>query len=133
MVGVVTAQKNGHLAESAVLSSCRHDAHSYGHRNNGRQYCGGGDFDDDLGRGHCYARDPVVVGHPGLRSRDCGPCVHLVHVPHCIRRPCYAFGSGLRSGHAVERQVETEDGYPRKEESVNLWARGPYVKDGRKP
>jgi hypothetical protein len=29
--------------------------------------------------------------------------------------------------------VETEDEYARREESVNLWARGPYVKDERKP
>jgi hypothetical protein len=29
--------------------------------------------------------------------------------------------------------VETEDEYPGREKSVNLWARGPYVKDERKP
>ena len=113
---------NDHLAESAVLSNCCHDSHSYGHRI-GRHCCDGG-YDDDFGRDH------VVVRHLG---RDCGRCAHLVHVRHCILRPCYAFGSGPRSGHAAGRQVGTEDGYPRKEESVNLWARGPYAKDERKP
>lgn len=122
-MGAETAQK------SVVPSSRCRESHSYGHRN-GRHCCGGDfDFDDGLGHGHCYARDHVFVRHLAQRGRDYGHCVHLVHV----LRPCYASGSGLRSDHAVGRQVEREDGYPRKEESVNLWARGPYVKDERKP
>jgi hypothetical protein len=34
---------------------------------------------------------------------------------------------------AARRHVETENEYQRREEDVNLWAREPYVKDGRKP
>ena len=130
-MGPETAQKSDHPAESVVLSSHCRDSHSCGHHD-GRHCCGGG-FDDGLDRGHCYARDHVFVHHLGPCSRDYGRRVLVVHDRHCILRPCYAFGSGLRSGHAVGRQVETEDEYERKGESVNLLARGPYVKDERKP
>ena len=130
-MGAETAQKSDHSAESAVLSSRCRDSHSYGHRN-GRHCCGGG-FDDGPGRGHYYARDHVFVRHLGPCSRDYGRRVLVVHGRHCILRPCYAFGSGLRSGHAAGKPVEMEDEHPRREESVNLWARGPYVKDERKP
>jgi hypothetical protein len=34
---------------------------------------------------------------------------------------------------AARRQVGTEGEYQRRDENVNLWAREPYVKDGRKP
>src|SRR6266852_3610701 len=120
-MGAETAQESGHPAESAVLSSRCHDSHSCGH------HCCGGGFDD--GRGHCYARDHAFVRHLGPYGHDCGRRVLVVYGHHCILRPCYAFGSGLRSGHAAGRRVETEDEYP----SVNLWAREPYVKDERKP
>lgn len=138
MVGLKTAQKSDHHpAESAVLLSHCRDSHYYGPCN-GRHCCGAG-FDDDLGRGachgHCYALDHVAV-------RDYG-CARLVLVRHCILRPCYALGDDPRSGHALywylmvvgaaRRHVETEDEYQRREENVNLWAREPYVKDGRKP
>jgi hypothetical protein len=130
-MGAETAQKSDHPAESAVLSSRCRDSHSYGHHN-GRHCCGGG-FDDGLGRGHYYARDHVFVRHLGPCGRDYGRRVLVVHGRHCILRPCYAFGSGLCSGHGAGRQVETEDEYPRREEGENLWVRGPYVKDERKP
>ena len=123
-MGAETAQKSDHPAESAVLSSrCR----DYGHY--GRHCCGGG-FG---GHGHCYARDHVFVHHLGPCGRDYGRCVLVAHGRHCVLRPCYAFGSGLRPCRAAGRQVETEDEYQRREEGVNLWALGPYVKDERKP
>jgi hypothetical protein len=126
-MGAATAQKSDHPAESAVPSSRCRGSRSYGHHD-GRHCCGGG-FDDGLGHGHCYARDHDFARH-------LGPCrdyrVLVVHGHHCILLPCYAFGSGLRSGRAAGRQVVTEDEHQRAE-NVSLWARGPYVKDERKP
>ena len=119
MVGLKTAQKSDHHpAESAVLLSRCRDFHPYGPCN-GRHCCGA---DDDLGRGarrgHYYALDHVAV-------RDYG-CVRLVHVRHCILRPCYALGGDRRSGHALywylmvvgapKRHVGTED----DQRNVNL-------------
>jgi hypothetical protein len=130
-MGAETAQKSDHPAESVVLSSRCRESHSYGHQDG--RHCRAGGFDDGLGRGHCYARDHVFVRHLGPCRRDYGRRVLVVHGRHCILRPCYAFGGGLRSGHAAGRQVETEDEYQRREKSVNLWAREPYVKDEQKP
>lgn len=145
MVRLETALKSDRPAEGAdLLSRCR-GYHPYGHCN-GRRCCGAGS-DDDLGRGarrgHCYALGHVVVCHLGPSSHGYGRCVHLVHVRHCVLRPCYALRVGPHSGHALcwylmvvgaaRRQVGTEGEYQRRDENVNLWAREPYVKDGRKP
>lgn len=129
-MGAATAQKSDHPGESAVLSSRCRDSRSYGHHDG--RHCCGGDFDDGLGHGHCYAHDHEFAHHLGPCSLYYGHRVLVVHGRHCILLPCYAFGSGLRFGHAAGRQVVTEDEYQR-EESVNLWAQGPYVKDERKP